>query len=198
MLAAVGQIPDEQLVAGLDALVGSGLASRRSELTDTIYAFKHALVQEAIYEGLLRRRRAEIHTRIVAAAESDASLGVTEPGLLGYHCAQAGLLAKAASYYRIAGGRSAERAAVVETRTYLERGLQFAGSLPETPDRHHLEAELLIALGRILMAAKGLERSGSSDRQSSARSPYAASSAVPKCWLAHCTRWASSPRRVPS
>ena len=155
MLAAVAQMPDKQLVDGLDALVGSGLASRRGELTDTIYAFKHALVQDAIYDGLLRRRRAEIHARIVAAAESDASLGVTEPGLLGYHCAQAGLLAKAASYYRIAGGRSAERAAVAETRIYLERGLEFAGNLPECPDRHRLEAELLIALGRILMVARG-------------------------------------------
>jgi class 3 adenylate cyclase/tetratricopeptide (TPR) repeat protein len=155
MLAAVAKMPERQLVDGLDALVGSGLASRRGELTDPIYAFKHALVQDAVYDGLLRRRRAEIHARIVGVAESDASLGVTEPGLLGYHCAQAGMLAKAASYYRIAGGRTEERAAVAETRTYLERGLEFAGSLPENPDRHHLEAELLIALGRILMATRG-------------------------------------------
>ncbi|HME25821.1 MAG TPA: AAA family ATPase [Acetobacteraceae bacterium] len=155
LLAAVAQIPEEQLADGLDKLVGSGLASRRREMTDAIYTFKHALVQEAIYDSLLRRRRAEIHARIVAAAESDALLGVTEPGLLGYHCAQAGLLAKAASYYRIAGGRSAERAAAAETRTYLERGLQFAGNLPDGPDRHRLEAELLIALGRILMVARG-------------------------------------------
>jgi class 3 adenylate cyclase/tetratricopeptide (TPR) repeat protein/energy-coupling factor transporter ATP-binding protein EcfA2 len=155
LLAAVAQIPDSQLVIGLDELVDSGLASRRDELTDTIYTFKHALVQEAIYDSLLRRRRAEIHTRIVEVAENDASFGVIEPGLLGYHCAQAGLLAKAASYYRVAGSRSAARAAVAETRTYLERGLQFAGNLPDGADRHHLEAELLIALGRILMTTKG-------------------------------------------
>jgi class 3 adenylate cyclase/tetratricopeptide (TPR) repeat protein len=155
LLAAVAQLPREQLAAGLDELVGAGLASRRRELTDPVYTFKHALVQEAIYESLLRRRRAEIHAGIVAAAEGDPSLGVGEPGLLGYHCARAGLLAKAATYYRIAGGRSAERAAVAETRTHLERGLQIAGNLPDGPDRHRLEAELLIALGRILMAARG-------------------------------------------
>jgi class 3 adenylate cyclase/tetratricopeptide (TPR) repeat protein len=154
-LAAISQMPDGELANGLDELVDSGLASRRRVQTDTIYTFKHTLVQEAIYDSVLRRRRAEIHARIVTAAESDASLGVTEPGLLGYHCAQAGLLAKAASYYRIAGGRSAERAAVAETRIYLERGLRVAGNLPEGPDRRHLEAELLIALGRILMATKG-------------------------------------------
>ena len=155
LLAAILPISDEQLAVGLDELVGSGLASRRGELPDVVYTFKHALVQEAIYDSLLRRRRVEIHSRIVAVAESDASLGLSEPGLLGYHCAQAGMLAKAASYYRIAGGRSAERAAVAETRIYLERGLQIAEHLTEGADRHRLEAELLIALGRILMATKG-------------------------------------------
>jgi class 3 adenylate cyclase/tetratricopeptide (TPR) repeat protein len=155
LLSAVLPIDEEQLAVGLEELVASGLASRRGEHPDIVYTFKHALVQGAIYDGLLRRRRAEIHARIVAVAESDTSLGISESGLLGYHCAQAGLLAKAASYYRIAGGRSAERAAVAETRIYLERGLQLAEHLTEGPDRHRLEAELLIALGRILMATKG-------------------------------------------
>jgi tetratricopeptide (TPR) repeat protein len=155
LLAAVADMPEEQLAGGLEQLVASGLAYRRKEMPDAVYVFKHALVQDAIYASLLRRHRAEIHARTVAAAENDASLGVGEPGLLGYYCAQAGLLAKAASYYRIAGGRSAERAAVVETRIYLERGLQIAAGLPEGPDRFRLEAELLIALGRILMATKG-------------------------------------------
>ena len=69
LLAAVAQIPDKQLVDGLDELIGSGLASLRGGPTDAIYSFKHALVQEAIYESVLRRRRAEIHARIVEAAE---------------------------------------------------------------------------------------------------------------------------------
>jgi class 3 adenylate cyclase/predicted ATPase len=155
LLAAILPISEEQFAVGLDELVASGLASRRGELPEIVYTFKHALVQEAIYNSLLRRRRAEIHARIVAVAESDESLGISEPGLLGYHCAQAGLLAKAASYYRIAGGRSAERAAVAETRIHLERGLQIVERLTEGADRHRLEAELLIALGRILMATKG-------------------------------------------
>jgi class 3 adenylate cyclase/tetratricopeptide (TPR) repeat protein len=155
LLAAVAEMPEPELAHGLEELVGSGLALRTTTPMDPVYTFKHALVQDAVYDSLLRRRRVEIHARIVAAAESDASLGVAEPGLLGHHCAQAGLLSKAASYYRIAGGRSAERAAVAETRIYLERGLQFAGNLPDGPDRHHLEAELLMALGRILMVTNG-------------------------------------------
>ena len=66
---------------------------------------------------------------------------------IGHHCAQAGLIAKAAHYYRTAGERSAERAGLAETKNHLERGLQFARSLPDGQDRQLLEAELLIALG---------------------------------------------------
>ena len=77
------------------------------------------------------------------------------PSRLGYHCAQAGLIAKAACYYRVAGERSAARAGLAETRNHLERGLQFARSLPDGSDRQLLEAELLIALGRLLIAVQG-------------------------------------------
>ena len=122
---------------------------------DAVYSFKHAMVQDAAYDSLLRSRRAELHAAMVDAAEADASVARIEPGLLGYHCAQASMIAKAADYYRIAGERSAERSAAVETRAQLERGLSFIGSLPDGPDRHRLEVELLVALGRILINTKG-------------------------------------------
>ena len=91
----------------------------------------------------------------MTAAETDSGVGTIRPGRLGHHCAQAGLIAKAASYYRLAGEHAAEHAGLAETRNHLERGLQFARSLPDGADRHLLEAELLIALGRLLMAIKG-------------------------------------------
>ena len=124
-------------------------------VSDADYTFKHALVQDAAYESLLRSRRAEIHASIVALAETDASSGIIEPGILAHHCAQAGLIAKAASYYRVAGERSAERLVAAETKGQLYRGLQFAERLPLGPDRYRLEAELFIALGRILLPMLG-------------------------------------------
>jgi tetratricopeptide (TPR) repeat protein len=88
-------------------------------------------------------------------AELDGVGGSIEPGILAHHCAQAGLIAKAASYYRIAGERSAERLVAAETKGHLYRGLQYAERLPPGPDRYRLEAELLIALGRILLPTLG-------------------------------------------
>jgi class 3 adenylate cyclase/tetratricopeptide (TPR) repeat protein len=154
-LAAIANLPPHLLTQGLDELVVSGLAFQRGDGLDAVYAFKHALVQDVAYESLLRSRRAEIHAAVVTASETDCAHGVVEPSLLGYHCAQAGLIAKAACYYRLAGERSAERAGLAETRNHLARGLQFAQSLPQGNDRRLLEAELLIALGRLLMAVKG-------------------------------------------
>ena len=155
LLAAIAQLPEAELTRGLDELVRAGLAVRRGVPPDAAYSFKHMLVQEAVYDSLLRGRRTEIHGAVVEAVETDTSLAIIEPSLLGHHCAQAGLIAKAARYYRIAGERSAERSAAAETSAQLERGLHFAGSLPEGPDRHRLEAELLLARGRILMNTNG-------------------------------------------
>jgi class 3 adenylate cyclase/tetratricopeptide (TPR) repeat protein len=153
LLRLVAGIPSPGLTRGLGELVASGLLFQRGVQPNASYTFKHALVQEAAYESLPKLRRAEIHAAIVSAAEDDASLEM-EPGVLGYHCAEAGLIAKAAYYYRIAAERSIERAAGIETRVQLERGLQFVRTLPDGPDRHQLEADLLLSLGDVLQLTK--------------------------------------------
>ena len=51
---------------------------------------------------------------------------------------------------------SAERAAALETRAQLERGLEFAASLPGGPERDELEAELLLALANILQTTTSM------------------------------------------
>ena len=155
LLAAISDLAEPLLAQGLHELVVSGLAFQRGVAPEAVYAFKHALIRDVAYESLPRNRRAEIHSAVVAAVEANRGLGSMEPSRLGHHCAQAGLIAKAASCYRRAGERAAARAGLAETRNHLERGLQFARSLPDGADRQLLEAELLIALGRQLMAMKG-------------------------------------------
>ncbi|HME20463.1 MAG TPA: adenylate/guanylate cyclase domain-containing protein [Acetobacteraceae bacterium] len=163
LLAAIANLSELQLQQGLRELVTSNLAFQSGAGPDALYAFKHALVRDVAYESLPRNRRAELHAAIVRVIETDSSVGTIPPSRLGYHCAQAGLIAKAAYYYRAAGERSAERAGLAETRNHLERGLQFARSLPEGPDQQILEAELLIALGRLLIATRGQSDAEASD-----------------------------------
>ena len=123
---------------------------------DAIYTFKHALIQDAAYESLLRTRRTDMHAAIVSALECDSNFGALGPAMLGYHCAQAGLIEKAASYYREAGERSGKLSAFVETKTLLERGLTLAKTLADNPGRRRLQAELLIAHGRVLHVTEGM------------------------------------------
>ena len=155
LLAAIAEMSPADLMDGLDELVASGLAVQQDHASEIAYSFKHALVQETAYHSLLRNRRSGIHAAIVIAASEPSAVVAMEPALLGYHAAQARLYAKAVSYYRLAGERSAEGLAAIETRTQLERGLQLCENLIEGLDRRRLEAELLIGLGRVQIATKG-------------------------------------------
>jgi len=150
LIRRVAPMPDQRLAQGLEQLVAAGFLFHRETPPGTIYVFKHVLVQEAAYDSLLRSRRAEIHAAIVREFERNPGVEGPQPALLGYHCAQAGFIEKAATYYRLAGERSAARAALAETLHVLERGLALARALPDTRDSQQLRAELLVTLGRIL------------------------------------------------
>jgi class 3 adenylate cyclase/tetratricopeptide (TPR) repeat protein len=155
LLSNIAQMPNELLVRGLEQLVGSGLVFCRGTPPDAIYVFKHFLVQDAAYSSLLRSRRAEIHASIVSEMERNPGIEGPQPAFLGYHCAQAGFIQKAATYYRLAGERSEARAAFTETRNLLDRGIALAEALPNSSDSRRLRAELLGTLGRILHMGKG-------------------------------------------
>jgi class 3 adenylate cyclase/predicted ATPase len=156
MLVAAADLPEGILQQGLDQLIASELVFRSGTPPKAVYMFKHALVQDTAYESILRKQRAALHARVVRAMiEENPDVEVTQPGLLGHHCAQAGLIEQAASYYRRAGERSAERAAMAETHNQLERGLTLIRTLPNSAERRILEVELKLALGRVLLSTKG-------------------------------------------
>ena len=66
--------------------------------------FRRALVRDVAYESLPRNRRAQIHASVVTVVETDSNVGTVSSSRVGHHCAQAGLIAKAARYYRTGGG----------------------------------------------------------------------------------------------
>jgi class 3 adenylate cyclase/predicted ATPase len=152
LVSVIARLPATRLQQGLDELVGSGLAVRHGASPDAVYSFKHALVQEVAYESLLRSRRATIHAAIVYAVERDPNIASMPSALLGYHCARAGLVERAANYYRLAGDRSAGRSAVAEARAQLERGLGLIRAHANRAEYRVLQAELLVSLGRLIVA----------------------------------------------
>ena len=70
LIAAVAPMPQAQLDDALAQLSESGLAFRRGTPPDAIYTFKHALVQDAAYDSLLKSRRQELHAKIARVIEA--------------------------------------------------------------------------------------------------------------------------------
>ena len=91
LLSIVAQLSEADLEAALDRLVASELVFRRGSKAEATYTFKHALVQDAAYEGLLKSRRQQIHGRIAQALEKSVPDAVkARPEVLALHLTRAG------------------------------------------------------------------------------------------------------------
>jgi len=156
LLEAVAGRPEDQLRGALDRLVASELVFRRGAPPDATYSFKHALVQDAAYQSLLRSRRQQLHGRIAGVLEERFLDGAdVQPELLAHHCTEAGLSGKAVEYWYQAGRLASERAALAEAIGHFGKALDLLGTFPEPSARMQREIDLQIALGGALIAAKG-------------------------------------------
>jgi predicted ATPase len=70
LLAGVARKPEPDLASALDRLVAAGLLFRQGVPPHASYLFKHALVQDAAYDTLLREPRRTLHAHIAEALES--------------------------------------------------------------------------------------------------------------------------------
>src|SRR5207244_3942147 len=108
LLCAVSRLPEGELHAALARLVASELVFQRGMPPDAVYAFKHALVQDAAHGSLLRSSRQQLHAQIAAALETHyPELMDSQPELFAKHYAEAGLVANSVAYWGKAGHRYA-------------------------------------------------------------------------------------------
>lgn len=140
LLAASAGLDREGLQRALERLVEAGVAHRYA--SGERYSFRHGLLQEAAYRSLPRARRRELHGRVgELLAQRFPALWRRHPALLARHFAAAGMTRRAVEYWLLAGRHAAERAAGVEARHHLNRGLTALATLPEHPDRARLREE---------------------------------------------------------
>ncbi|APG93193.1 ATP-binding protein [Sinorhizobium americanum] len=156
LLAAVAGCGDARLTADLLKLERSGLVLRNGIPPEATYAFKHALVQDAAYESLLKSRRHHIHAIIASTLESEfPEVAEAEPETLARHYTSAQLPDQAAEYWLKAGQLALKRSANVEAVAHLRKGLQVVASLPSNEDRLRREIHLQNAMGVASMAVRG-------------------------------------------
>lgn len=161
LISAVSLLAPDRLIGDLNALVDSGLAFRRGSGTGTRYAFKHALIQDAAYQSLLRTTRVRYHQRIAdSLVERFPRIAAAQPELVAHHYAEAGATDQAIKYWHLAGVRARERSADREAIAHLTRGLRLLEALPASVERDRSELELQITLGPALRATRGYTGEG--------------------------------------
>jgi class 3 adenylate cyclase/tetratricopeptide (TPR) repeat protein len=155
LLAAASGMPEDSLRSALEALEHAELIIARG-LPAERYSFKHALVRDAAYAGLLRSRRAQLHAAIARAIEQFFThLVEAEPETLAYHLTEAGLLEQAAGYWLRAGKIAVARFANIEAIAHLRRGIDAISGFPDDATKDRLELDLQFALGPCLLATQG-------------------------------------------
>jgi tetratricopeptide (TPR) repeat protein len=155
LLGRIVGLPESELDGSLDRLAASGLVFA-TDASNQRYVFKHALVQDAAYQGLTTRRRQRLHAQIAAALESAAISGhPPDPEVLAHHFEAAGELEKAFVQWRQAGANAAARYAHAEAVAQFRRAQALLGPAPEDDARQRREAELLRQLGPSMIASLG-------------------------------------------
>jgi tetratricopeptide (TPR) repeat protein len=152
LLAAVGDLEEAALRQGLERLVEAEIVFVRGEPPDATYTFKHALVQEAAYESLLKRTRQQLHGRVVDVLTRNAA---TEPEQLARHAEAAGRIDEAIASYRRASEQAQAHSAFEESIRHLRRAIALISAQPEGGERDAREVPLQFALGDAVSAARG-------------------------------------------
>ena len=156
VLKAVTVLPDAELEALLGQVVASELVHQRGDVPHAVYAFKHALVQDAAYETIPKSQRSAIHRRIAEVFEQQfPDVAEHHPDVLAYHCAEAGLAEKAIDFAIKAAYRAVERSAGVEALAQVENAMTLLPGVSAPSARQQLEGRLQVALGDALVMTKG-------------------------------------------
>jgi predicted ATPase len=129
LIRAVAGIADAPLQTALERLAEADILLAQGLPPESEYRFKHALIQDAAYENLLRSRRQVLHRRIgEVLRDKFAVAAAVEPELLAHHFTQAGMNEAAVEWWGKAGQRSLERSALVEATNKFRRALDQVGN----------------------------------------------------------------------
>jgi class 3 adenylate cyclase/predicted ATPase len=156
LIEAVSPLDAASLREALAKIVDAELLHQRGQPPQARYVFKHALIQDAAYQSLLKSTRQRYHAQIARAIEEHLPETIeTQPELLAHHYTEAGRPEEALPYWQDAGKRAVQRSANVEAINHLTRGLELLKTLPDSPEHARQELAFQIALGVPLRAIKG-------------------------------------------
>ena len=156
MLCSLATQEQSEVQDGLGQLVENELLFQRGRPPRAMYIFKHALIQDAAYQSLLKRTRKQYHQQVVQLLEEQFAETVTmHPELVAHHCQEAGMTKEAINYWYLAGERARSRSANREAIAHLGKGIALSNELPNEQERAHNEVKMQFALGGAYLQMRG-------------------------------------------
>jgi len=156
LLAAVTTLKEHELQAELAKLVNAEILYQKGRPPRRTYIFKHALLEDALYNALVKGKRQSFHRRIAEVMEAQFPQTVeTRPELLAHHFTEATLKEKAIGYWLKAGIHARDKSANVEAIGHLTKGLELLRTFDESPERDAQELQFLNPLGSVYQASRG-------------------------------------------
>ena len=157
LLAAVSDSAPAALTQALHHLVDADMLRRQGTPPQVRYAFRHALLQAAAEDSMLRMTRQQTHLRIADALEANfPGIVEAEPETLARHLTEAGAASRAIPHWQRAGDRALTQSAVNEALAHLDAGLALLPALADPALRDRLELSLQIPRASALRATRGV------------------------------------------
>jgi len=134
LLQAVAGMDDASLQAALTKLADADIVLAQGSPPDSDYRFKHALIQDAAYENLLKSRRQVLHRRAAEILRDRfADTAAAEPEVLAHHFTQAGMTDAAIEWWGKAGDQALRRSAFQEAISHLGKAIALADKTGTPP-----------------------------------------------------------------
>jgi tetratricopeptide (TPR) repeat protein len=131
MLQAICAFEETELQTGLDRLVDDELLYQRGRRPRARYIFKHALVQDAAYQSLLKRTRQYYHQQVAELLEARyPEIVRAQPEQVAHHYAQAANDQKAVQYLTSYADKAAAAYAHAEAIAAIAAACCHAERLP--------------------------------------------------------------------
>jgi class 3 adenylate cyclase/tetratricopeptide (TPR) repeat protein len=132
LLRMLTGMADAALQAVLEQLAEADILFVQGLPPNSDYRFKHALIQDAAYENLLKSRRQVLHRRVAEILRDRfPDTAAADPEVLAYHFTQAGLTDSAVEWLGEAGDQALRRSAFQEAISHLGKAIEMGDKASE-------------------------------------------------------------------
>ncbi|MBV8106344.1 MAG: hypothetical protein JO223_17285, partial [Hyphomicrobiales bacterium] len=205
LLSAVGEIDDLGLHSALDRLAGADLLIVDGAGPQANYRFKHALIQDAAYDSLLKSRRQALHRRAAEVLRDESERAAAEPEVIAHHFTEASLDDLAIEWWGKAGDQALRRSAFQEAIAHLGKAIAMADKAGSNAAAESAPGgsagqvrrltQMQVTYGNALFAARGFGAPETTEAFARARQSALSEQDAPGRTAADWGLWASSSMR---